>query len=172
MTTPVAHGEEAYAAAPVEHAVPVQDTHPISQGMGYNEAKHLHKVLEKEGKSEDKNIAGQVKEISKAEKAESKAVKADNKAAKAHNKAVEHEHSLAKDLERIQAKHDQAVREAQKTANEINVKQNHHVQITQSLQNAKAHLNELTHVREEHHAERDSKLKELEAIIEDHKKSK
>lgn len=77
----------------------------------------------------------------------------------------------------------------QKTANEIEVKQSHHQKVTMSMQQAKAQLvrarllahcksltinlqDELTQAREAHHPERESKIKELEAIIAEHKNSK
>merc|ERR1712093_209323 len=169
-----------YAAVPVDGnaaPAPVHTGAPIAEptaesghaahvpaGMSAKDAKNMTKILNKEEKHEDKTIKSQVKEISKVQKLEHKAEKADEQAIKRHEKAVSAQHEANKELERAQAKHEKALREAQKTENEIHLKQEHHGKVAESLQGAKHHLDELTHARESHHAEREAKLKELDAI--------
>merc|ERR1711939_872640 len=171
-TTMSAVPQQEYATVPVDGnaaPAPVHTGAPIAEptaesghaahvpaGMSAKDAKNMTKILNKEEKHEDKTIKSQVKEISKVQKLEHKAEKADEQAIKRHE--------ANKELERAQAKHEKALREAQKTENEIHLKQEHHGKVAESLQGAKHHLDELTHARESHHAEREAKLKELDAI--------
>lgn len=109
-------------------------------------------------------LSSNVISLTQAEKAERKAEKADSKALKAQTKAEEKMHSANKELERAQAKHDQgkwalagtykknyaggaklclphpAAREAQAKAKEVEIKKQHHAQVTNNLQNAKHQL--------------------------------
>lgn len=140
---------------------------PISRDMDPRSAKSLIKELHREEKHEDSIIKKQVKEISEAEKADRKAEKSESEVQKILRKAEEHLHQVRKELERSQAKYDEALREAEKARKEVEIEQQRHGQVANTLQNAKGHLEELTHAREAHQVERETKLAQLDAIVHD-----
>lgn len=116
--------------------------HAPSAPISGKEAKTYTKLLEREGKNDDKELSSALKSASSEEKAMRKAQKAEAQSIKRHQKAVKEEHKASKALIRAKEAQEKAAAVLQKAKEELDIKKNHTSSVTKSYDNVKAKIDE------------------------------
>lgn len=96
---------------------------PIS--MAPKDAKKFNKVLSKEAKNEEKEIAAAIKTAQANEKALRKAKKAEAQSGSRHSGAVKDEHNYSKALNKATLAHEKATAALRKAEEELEIKKRH-----------------------------------------------
>lgn len=116
--------------------------HAPSAPISGKEAKTYTKLLEREGKNDDKELSSALKSASSEEKSMRKAQKAEAQSIKRHQKAVKEEHKASKALIRAKEAQEKAAAALQKAKEEMDIKKNHTSSVTKSYDNVKAKIDE------------------------------
>ncbi|EGO01581.1 hypothetical protein SERLA73DRAFT_70756 [Serpula lacrymans var. lacrymans S7.3] len=123
--------------------------------------KQMEKIIEKEGKGEEKDFQHALKDLHATEKSESKASKAAYKAEKTLKKTEKKEQSAMKSLQKATHAHDMAVTNLHSAQTDAQVKQQQDVKLKQALEAKVTRVNEISKQKEIHNHERESRLSQI-----------
>lgn len=128
-------------AAAAHHAG--QEKAQPEMAMKPKEAKQYTKLLKKEAKNDEKDLAKAIKDAQNLEKPLRKANKAEKQSEKRHQSAVHDEHKASKTFNKYKLEYEKAQAALQKAVDELDIKKRHTSATQEAFDKAKKRIDEL-----------------------------
>lgn len=111
--------------------------------MKPKEAKKYQKLLRKEAKNDEKDLASAIKDAQNLEKPLRKATKAEQQSEKRHQSAMHDEHKASKTFNKAKLELEKAQAALQKSLDELDIKKRHTASTQEAFDKAKQRIDEL-----------------------------
>jgi hypothetical protein len=107
------------------------------------EAKKYQKLLRKEAKNDEHDLAQAIKDAQNLEKPLRKATKAEKQSEKRHQKSVHEDHKAAKKFNRAKEAYEKTQAALSKALDELDIKKKHTTATQEAFDNAKKRIDQL-----------------------------